>query len=255
MRDRAVSTGRRLAAVFGSFTPGQKAMTVLAVLALAVGGYFFSTWAAKPTYAPLFSNLAPADASAIVDKLNADGTQYQLANGGTTIMVPQDQVYDVRLKVSGAGLPAQSDTGYALLDKQGLMTSDFMQHVDYQRALEGELAKTVRSINGVTAATVHLVIPQKDIFTNDQKKPTASVLVATSPTRKLTADQVQAVVHLVASSVEGLDASDVTVVGADGMVMSGSGVDGGSAGGDQRGRQTQSFEQRMGTSLQQMLDQ
>ena len=255
MRDRIAATGRRLGKAFVSFTPGQKAMTVFAVLALGVGGYFFSTWVSAPTYAPLFANVAPADASAIVDKLTADGTPYQLTNGGTTIMVPQDQVYAVRIKMSGAGLPAQSDGGYSLLDKQGVMTSDFMQRVDYQWALEGELAKTIKSINGVTAATVHLAIPQKDIFTNDAQKPTASVLVATSASHKLTSDQVQAVVHLVASSVEGLDPTQVTVVGADGMVLSGSGYDAGTAGGDQRARATQQYEQRLGSSLEQMLDQ
>ncbi len=255
MRDRIAATGRRLLNAFLSFTPGQKAMTVFAVVALGVGGYFFSTWVSPPTYAPLFSNLAPADASAIVDKLTADGVPYQLTNGGQTITVPQDQVYAQRLKMSGAGLPAQSDSGYALLDKQGVMTSDFMQRVDYQRALEGELARTIKSINGVTAATVHLAIPQKDIFSNEQQQPTASVLVATSAGRKLTADQVQAVVHLVASSVEGLDPTRVTVVGADGMVLSGSGYDSGTGGGDQRTRATQEFQQRLGGSLQQMLDQ
>jgi flagellar M-ring protein FliF len=255
MRDRITGVGRRLLATFGSFTPGQKAMTVFAVLALAVGGYFFATWAAKPTYAPLFSNLAAADASAIVDKLNADGVAYTLSNGGQTINVPQAQVYDLRLKMSGAGLPAQSDTGYALLDKQGVMTSEFMQHVDYQRAMEGELAKTIKSISGVTAATVHLAIPQKDVFTDDQKKPTASVLVATGIGKSLTDDQVQAVVHLVSSSIEGMDAAGVTVVGADGTVMSGNGASTGGTGGDARTRQTQAYEQRVGSSLQRMLDQ
>jgi flagellar M-ring protein FliF len=256
MRDRSTALLRRIVATFGAFTPGQKAMTVFAVLALAVGGYFFSTWASKPTYAPLFNNLAPADASAIVDKLAADGTAYQLANGGQTIMVPQDKVYDIRLKMSGQGLPAQADTGYALLDKQGVMTSDFMQRVDYQRALEGELASTIKSINGVQAATVHLAIPTKDVFTDNKQKPTASVLVSTSPSTTLTQAQVQAVVHLVSSSVEGMDAGAVTVVGSNGKVLSGDAtgdVAGGSA--DTRTQQTQAFEQRMGTSLQSMLDQ
>ena len=89
MRDRITGVVRRLVATFGSFTPGQKAMTAFAVVALAIGGYFFATWAAKPTYAPLFTNLAPADASAIVDKLSADGVPYTLSNSGQTINVPQ----------------------------------------------------------------------------------------------------------------------------------------------------------------------
>jgi flagellar M-ring protein FliF len=255
MRDRVTTVLRRGTGIFGSFTGGQKAVSVFAVIALAVGGYFFATWAAKPTYALLFANLAPADASAIVDKLSADGTPYQLADGGQTIMVPQDKVYDLRIKMSGQGLPAQADGGYALLDKQGVMTSEFMQQVGYRRALEGELAKTIKSIKGVTAATVHLALPQKDVFTDDTKKPTASVLVATSAGRQLSQEQVQAVVHLVASSIEGLDPEQVTVVGAEGRVLSSTGTDASATGSQQRSTQTQQFEQRMGTSLQQMLDQ
>src|SRR5262245_29293744 len=99
MRDRLTSTLRRGTSTFGSFTAGQKAVTLVAIVAIAIGGYFFATWASQPTYAPLFSNLAPADASAIVDKLAADGTPYKLANGGQTIMVPASQVYDVRIKM------------------------------------------------------------------------------------------------------------------------------------------------------------
>lgn len=254
MRDRITTAAQRATDTFRSFTSGQKAITIVAILALAVGGYFFATWAGQPTYAPLFTNLTPADASAIVDKLTTDGTSYQLSDGGSTIMVPKDQVYAVRIKMSGAGLPSQSDAGYALLDNQGAMTSEFMQQVGYRRALEGELAKTIKSIDGVTGATVHLAIPKKDVFSDEQQKVTASVLVATGPGKKLSADQVQSVVHLVASSVEGLDPEQVTVVGSDGTVLSAAGQ-ASAAAGDQRSRQTADFEQRMNTALQRMLDQ
>jgi flagellar M-ring protein FliF len=255
MRDRVTAVLRRIVETFQSFTPGQKAMSVIAVIALAAGGYFFSTWVSQPTYTPLFSNLAPADASAIVDKLTAEGVPYQLSNGGQTIMVPQDQVYAERIKLSGQGLPAQADTGYALLDKQGVMTSDFMQQVGYQRALEGELNKTIKSISGVQAAAVHLAIPTKDVFADSQQKPTASVLVQTASSAKLSSAQAQAIVHLVSSSVPGLDASKVTVVGADGKVLSTDDAAGASGAADARSQQTQAFEQRMGGSLQKMLDQ
>src|SRR4051794_21848518 len=117
MRDRLTAGLRRGTAAFGSFTAGQKTVTVVAVVALAIGGYFFSTWATTPTYAPLFSNLSATDASAIVDKLTADGTAYKLAAGGNTIMVPKDDVYDLRIKLSGAGLPTSGEGGYSLLDK------------------------------------------------------------------------------------------------------------------------------------------
>jgi len=257
MKNQLTAGLRRATTTFQSFSAGQKAVTIVAIVALAVGGYFFSTWAATPSYSPLFSNLASSDAAAIVDKLDSDGVQYQLEDGGNTILVPKDQVYSLRLKMSGEGLPADTEGGgYSILDNQNVMTSEFMQQVGYRRALEGELSKTIKSIDGVNAATVHLAIPQKDVFSDDQQKPTASVLVATGTGKDLKDDQVQAVVHLVASSVEGLDPANVTVVGADGTVLSGSGTaTGGGATGDSRSRATTDYEGRLNSSVQRMLDQ
>jgi flagellar M-ring protein FliF len=247
---------RRSMAGFGRFTPGQKAATICTIAFLAIAGFGFAQWANRPNYAPLYSNLSGSDASAIVDKLDATGVPHKLADGGQTILVPQDQVYDLRLTMSGAGLPAGKDTGYALLDKQGVTTSEFMQHVGYQRALEGELANTIGAINGVQSASVHLAVPQKDVFTDDTTKPTASVLVASSPSMPLDAGQVQAIVHLVSSSVVDLDPSQVTVADATGKVLSaGGGVDPAAGGAGAPGQQTQAFEQRMNSGLQQMLDQ
>ncbi|MDQ1646156.1 MAG: flagellar M-ring protein FliF [Cryptosporangiaceae bacterium] len=256
MRDKLLTTLRRITGMFASFTAGQKAVTIFAVLAIIIGGYFFATWASKPALAPLYSNLAAADASAVVDKLAAGGVTYELANGGQTIMVPQDQVYNLRLQMSGAGLPAQSDSGYALLDKQGVTTSDFMQQIGYQRAMETELANTIKAIDGVKLATVHLAIPKKDIFSADSVKPTASVLVGTVPGKSLTQSQVDAIVHLVASSIEGLDADQVTVADATGKILAAGGKTTGASGaGDAQSQQTGSFESRMGSSVQAMLEQ
>jgi flagellar M-ring protein FliF len=256
MKNQLTAGVRRATTTFQSFSAGQKAVTIVAIVALAIGGYFFSTWAAKPSYTPLFSNLASSDAAAIVDKLDSDGVQYELQDGGNTILVPKDQVYSLRLKMSGAGLPADTEGGgYSILDNQNVMTSEFMQQVGYRRALEGELAKTIKSIDGVNAATVHLAIPQKDVFSDDQQKPTASVLVATGTGKVLKDDQVQAVVHLVASSIEGMDPASVTVVGADGTVLSNNGTAGGGAGGDSRTRATTDYESRLNSSVQRMLDQ
>jgi flagellar M-ring protein FliF len=255
MADRLPAPVRKIGDTFKSFTPGQKAVTILAVLALIIGGYFFATWASKPSYAPLFSNLSSKDASAIVESLQGTGTPYELANGGATIMVPKDKVYDLRLQLSGEGLPGESETGYALLDQQGITTSDFMQHTNYQRALEGELSNTIKAIDGVEAATVHLVIPQKDVFADDQDKTTASVLVQSSAAKPLSSQQVEAIVHLVASSVEGLDPTQVTVAGADGKILSAGGgaaiATGGDSGADS---QTAAFQSRLSSSLQNMLD-
>ncbi|GIH97591.1 flagellar basal-body MS-ring/collar protein FliF [Planobispora siamensis] len=256
MQERALAALRKARSTFGSFSTGQKAVTISVVLALAVGGFFFSQWASQPSYATLYSNLSGTDGNAIVEKLTADGVPYQLTDGGSTIQVPRDQVYDLRLKMSGEGLPAQQDSGgYSLLDQQGVTTSDFMQQVGYQRALEGELAKTIKSIEGVTSASVHLAIPQKDVFADDAAKPTASVLVTTQAGKPLTGSQVKAVVNLVGSSVEGMSPEDVTLADSTGKVLAAGGEQALTGSGDEREQQTQAFEQRMGTSIQQMLTQ
>src|SRR3954462_8597587 len=255
MTDRLPAPIRRIINTFRTFTAGQKAVTVAALIALVVGGYFFATWASKPTYSILFNNLSTKDASAIVDSLQKSGAPYELANDGQTVMVPQDQVNELRLSLSGEGLPGDAGTGYSLLDQQGITTSDFMQHTNYQRALEGELANTIKSIEGVEAATVHLVMPQKDVFADNQDQPTASVLVASKANQPLSGQQVQAIVHLVASSVEGLDPTQITVAGADGKILSTGGGEAVGAGGDNGTEaQTTAFQNRMNTSLKTMLD-
>jgi flagellar M-ring protein FliF len=256
MTDRLPAPVRRVTDTFKSFTPGQKAVTIFAVLALAVGGYFFATWAAKPSYQILFNNLSTKDAGAIVESLQKAGTSYELANDGQTILVPRDQVNQLRLQLSGEGLPNDEGTGYSLLDQQGITTSDFMQHANYQRALEGELSKTIKSIDGVEAATVHLVMPKQDVFADDQSKPTASVLVASKANNSLETAQVQSIVHLVASSGEGLDPTQVTVADSNGRMLStGGGNTIGSAGADSGAeQQTVAFQNRLSASLQKMLD-
>lgn len=256
MRDRFNQVAARATDTFKAFTPGQKVVTALALVALIAGGFLFSGWAGKPSYAPLFTNLSAGDASAIVENLNAGGTPYELADGGATILVPKDQVYDLRLQMSGEGLPAEDDTGYALLDKQGITTSEFMQHVGYQRALEGELSRTITSIEGIRTATVHLAIPRESVFADEEQQPTAAVMVATGSGATLGYGQVQSIVHLVASSVEGLAPEKVTVTDSTGTVLA---ADGDSqtlgAAGDQRSAQTVQFEQRMSGAVQRMLDQ
>lgn len=241
---------------FATFTAGQKVISVLAVLGLLVGGYLFMGWAGKPTYAPLFTDLAPADASAIVDQLNSAGTAYQLTDGGTTILVPQPLVYDTRLAMSGKGLaPSAGSSGWGLLDKQGITTSKFQQQVAYRRALEGELASTVEGIDGVSAAVVHLALPEKGVFTKETDKAKASVLVDTASGRDLTSAQVQAVVNLVSSAVEGMEPDGVTVADSTGKVLSSS-AENGSAGSlaDGRAQQTRDYETRVASSLQAMID-
>jgi flagellar M-ring protein FliF len=255
MRNNMSGLFNRAMHTFSSFSAGQKVVSLLAVVGLLVGGVFFSQWATKPTYAPLFTNLAATDASAIVDQLNSAGTPYKLADGGTSILVPQDKVYDTRLAMSGKGLTPSSDsTGWGLLDKQSVTASKFQQQVAYRRALEGELDKTIEGIDGVSAAVVHLAIPEKDVFTKETDKPKASVLVDTAPGKDLTPSQVQAVVNLISSSVESMDASDVTVADSSGQVLSAAGDSSAGVAADGRSQQTRDYETRVASSLQAMVD-
>ncbi|PPK66477.1 flagellar basal-body MS-ring/collar protein FliF [Actinokineospora auranticolor] len=253
-QDRIMVLLRRVGSGFKAFSVGQKAVVVAGVLVAVIGVWVYFSFVSTTSYSPLFSNLATKDASAITDELTTKGVSYELADSGATVMVPTDQLYQLRLDMAAAGLPASEDTGYALLDQQGVTTSDFMQQVTYQRALEGELTKTIKSINGVTAASVHLAIPTKDVFSDASAKPTASVMVSTGAGKKLSDDQVQTIIHLVASAVEGMDPTNVTVAGSDGTVLAAPGQ--GSTGSTSaRQQETAAYEQRVSTSLQALLTQ
>lgn len=255
MQQKILATLQRFWRGFLAFTPGQKAVTIAAALALVVGGFGFSSWASKPSYAPLFTNLAPADASGIIDKLNTSKTPYQLSANGTEILVPQKDVYNLRLTMSAAGLPTSGTSGYSLLDQEGITTSEFKQHVDYQRALEGELSKTIKSLNGVSDATVHLAIPQDTVFNDGSQKPTGSVLLTTQAGSTLTSGQVQSVVNLVSSSVPGLTPDQVSVSDSTGKVLSTAGDSNDASAADTRTEATQQYDKRVSANVQQMLDQ
>ena len=253
MRQHITGRLQNLQRTFGTFTAGQKAVAVIGGLALVLAGVMVFRWAATPSYAPLFTNMAAADASAVIDQLESRGTPYQLADGGNTILVPRDEVYDARIQLSGEGLPSQGTDGYSLLDNQSLSTSQFQEQTSYKRAIEGELEKTIEALDPVATAVVHVAMPQEKLFESDQEPTTASVLVQTRPGATLDTGQVQAVVHLVASSVEGLDPKQVTVSDSTGQVLSAAGDDAATVG-NTRAQQVEAFEKRMGQSVTSVLD-
>lgn len=234
------------------FTAVQK-VTMGAVFVAVVGGlWFFSSWASTTDMAPLYADLETGDAAAIVDQLDSMGVSYELADRGRTVLVPRDQVYELRLDLSTEGLPNGGSEGYSLLDNQGITSTQFQQRVAFQRALEGELSATIRSIDAVNSASVHLVIPQDDLFSADDIHATASVLVETDAT--LAAEQVQAIVNLVSGSVEGLRADAVTVADQSGLVLAAPGqtpFERSGAGGV--ASQTRAFEQELASQIQNML--
>ncbi|MDQ4138675.1 MAG: flagellar M-ring protein FliF, partial [Actinomycetota bacterium] len=240
---------KRILDAVREFTIAQRTLALIGVAVLVLGGAALTAWLAQPRYSPLFSGLSGEDASAIVDQLEAEGVDYQLADGGSTILVPADKVDQERIAAAAAGLPAEGTSGYQLLDSMGVTASEFQQDVTYKRAIEGELASTISSIKGVKAASVQLAVPEESVFVSEQADPTASVFLETSGT--LSEDQVQAIVHLTSAAVDGLQPENVSVVDSRGTLLSvvGEGTVGNAS------AQASDYEQRVRQTVQAMLDQ
>jgi flagellar M-ring protein FliF len=226
-------------------------IAILGAAGLILGAVALGAWMGKPTMSPLFSGLQATDASKVTDMLKADGVSYEITDGGATIMVPEDKVYAERLKAAAAGLPSDKSTsGYSLLDNMGVTSSEFQQNVTYQRAMEGELGSTVSAMNGVKLATVKLAIPKDTVFTAARADPTASVFIETKPGTTLSADQVQAIVHLTSASIDGLKPANVAVVDSTGNTLSavGTGLAGSAT------KQASDYEKNVTGNVQAMLD-
>ena len=250
MPAQLTSVFRRLGGAIREFTVAQRTVAIIGVAVLALGIAALTMWATQPAYTPLYSGLSGSDANTIVEQLRTDGVSYQLSDGGATILVPEADVYEERLKSAAAGLPSSSTGGYSLLDTMGVTASEFQQSVTYKRALEGELASTIEAMKGVQTASVRLAIPEDTVFTEEKNDPTASVFVGTQNGVTLNADQVQAIVHLTSASIDGMQPTDVAVIDASGVVLSAVGV-GATGTGDQ---QASDYEERVRGSVQAMLD-
>jgi flagellar M-ring protein FliF len=177
-------------------------------------------WLQAPSYKVLFSNVEDRDGGAIVNALTALKVPYKLGDTGNTILVPADRVHEARLQLAQQGLPRNGHAGFELLDQNRFGASQFAEQVNYQRALEGELANSVKSLNAVQDARVHLALPRESLFVRDRQPPTASVLVNLYPGRTLSESQVSAISWLVSSSVPHLTADHVSVVDQNGRMLS-----------------------------------
>lgn len=242
----------KLGAAIREFTVAQRTLALIGLAVLVLVAVTLSTWMAKPSYSPLYTGLAATDASAIVEQLDAEGVPYELADGGSSVMVPQGDVYRMRLATAAAGLPGASEGGYSLLDEMGMSSSEFQQDVTYKRAMEGELAKTIGAVQGVRAASVQLALPEQTVFVDEKQDPTASVFVELGNGSSLSDDQVQSIVHLVSASIEGMATTDVAVIDSTGTVLSAVGGTAGTSGGSNK--QTMAYEDRVASSIQGMLE-
>lgn len=249
--------------VWGELGYRQKLLATILGVGALLAVVLFAVWAGRPSYTTAYTGLTMEDAAEIVDILQKLGVPYELEKDGTTIQVPARDVHRVRLEVARQGLPSGGTVGFELFDQGGLgslgMTT-FTQRVNYQRALEGELSRTISALEGVEQARVHLVIPEKTLFTQNQPRPTASVMLKLRPGRSLREDQIWGIGNLVASSVEGLEPENVTIVDVHGRVLAGGDTD--EAGGKSSLRLTlaqisaeRDVERDLERRLQQMLDQ
>lgn len=176
-------------------------------------------WAKSPDYRTLFSNLSDQDGGAIVTQLTQMNIPYRFADNGGALEVPADKVHELRLRLAQLGLPKGGSVGFELLDQEKFGISQFSEQVNYQRALEGELARTIETLGPVKSARVHLAMPKPSLFVREQKSPSASITVNLEPGRALDEGQISAVVHLVSSAVAGLPPGNVTLVDQGGHLL------------------------------------
>jgi len=208
--------------LFNQLTLQQKmglGVGVVALFTLIAGAWI---WGQTPDYRVLYSNLSDRDGGAIIESLQQMNIPYKFAEGGGALLVASNQVHEARLKLASQGLPKGGNVGFELMENQKFGITQFAEQVNYQRALEGELARSVESIGAVAAARVHLAIPKPSVFVKEQQKPSASVVLSLQGGRLLDSAQVSAIVHLISSSVPEMSAKNVTVVDQNGTLLSAS---------------------------------
>ena len=213
----ALSLNRKIAVAVG-------AAALVAIIASGV------MWSRTPDYKVLFSNLSDRDGGAVVAALTQQNVPYKFSEVGGVIMVPADKVHDARLRLASQGLPKGGTVGFELMESQKFGTTQFQERLNYQRGLEGELARSIMALAAVQSARVHLALPSSNGFFREQQKPSASVLLQLHPGRSLERSQVAGIVHLVASSVPDMGIKQVSVIDQSGGLLSGPGENGVSGG-------------------------
>jgi flagellar M-ring protein FliF len=193
---------------------------IAVVAASAVAAALLIQWARRPDMTMLFQELQPAEASKITEKISAKSIPYELRDGGTSVYVPREQVYQLRLDLAKEGLPGNEQSGYKLFDDEKIGISPFVQNVNLKRALQDELAKSIQMVDGVVHARVHIVSPEQQLFATEEGQTSASVILRLRPGYRLSATNIAAITHMVSGSVKGLKAEDVTIIDSEGNLLS-----------------------------------
>ena len=207
--------------VYSAMPPKKRAFSVITIL-LTVGTLVgLIMWANRIDYKSLYTGLSSEDAGMVLNNLQQMKVPYKVGIDGTTIMVPAASVYELRMEMAGKGLPQNSAIGYEIFDKQSIGATEFIQKVNYKRALQGELSRTISQLREIKSSRVHLTLPEKTLFAAEQEKTSASIVLNLYPGRLLRENQIQGVIHLVASSVEGLSPDNVIIVDFNGKLLAG----------------------------------
>ncbi len=210
---------RQLAALWSQLGARQRILVIGAGLGAIVLVFGLSTLSSRTSLEPLFADLDPADASAVLERVRDQNLEFEITDGGRAILVQSDRVLDLRLSLAADGVPAGGSVGFGIFDETSFTITDLTQRVNYQRALQGELERTIKGLRAIETARVLLVIPRQSLFIESQQPTTASVMLSVKPGRKLEIGQVAGVRHLVAAAVEGLQTENVTIVDASGLVL------------------------------------
>ena len=200
-------------------TPSQVMMLLGVIAGTLVGIVLLAGWLSSVNYARLYTGLEEKEAGDVISYLRDNKIKYRLEDGGRTIEVPADQVYATRIALATEGLPRSAQVGYSIFDQNNLGMTDFLQNLNFRRALEGELTKTITELDEVEAARVHIVMPKERLFKDDQKQATASVVLKLSAGRSLSRQQLAGITHLVASSVEGLEPGNIAILDYSGNLL------------------------------------
>lgn len=211
---------QKISAIWQKIGLVQRALLAGLLLTFIAAGVLLVYWARRPDMRMLYQEIAPEEAAKITEKIAEKGVVYELRNGGTSIYVPKEHVYQLRLDMAKEGLPIGEQGGYKIFDNEKIGISPFVQSVNLKRALQEELAKSIQMIDGVVHARIHIVSPEQTLFTSEAGKTTASVVLRLRPGYKLSSLNIAAITHLVSGSVEGLASENVTIVDSQGNLLS-----------------------------------
>jgi flagellar M-ring protein FliF len=205
---------------YNRFSPSQRIFIGAVILLSIVGIILLVNVASTLTYGVLYSNLSTKDSGLIIEQLKERKIPYQLSSGGSVIRVPDNKVAELRIELAAAGLPEGGGVGFEIFDKTSLSTTDFVQNINYIRAIEGELARTLSQLREVSSAKVHITLPKRSVFIEEQEEAKASIVLNLRPGARVSGSLIPAILHLTAQSVEGLKADNIAVVDVNGNLLS-----------------------------------